>query len=82
MKSQKIGGAMLAAMLVVPLTPLSGAPGQGKDQPPFLPSAQLDLLQNPMPWPGFAKFTDRDIRAIYEYLRAIPSRPPGAGFPQ
>jgi len=53
-----------------------------KHLPPFAPSAALDLLQNPMPWPGFAKFTDRDIRAIYEYLRAIPSRAPGTGFPQ
>jgi hypothetical protein len=53
-----------------------------KRLPPFAPSAGLDLLQNPMPWPGFAKFTDRDIRAIYEYLRAIPSRAPGTGFPQ
>jgi mono/diheme cytochrome c family protein len=53
-----------------------------KHLPPFAPSAELDLLQNPMPWPGFAKFTDRDIRAIYEYLRAIPSRAPGTGFPQ
>lgn len=53
-----------------------------KHLPPFAPSAELDLLQNPMPWPGFAMFTDRDIRAIYEYLRAIPSRAPGTGFPQ
>lgn len=27
-----------------------------------------------MPWPVFGKKTDRDIRAIYEYLRAIPHR--------
>jgi mono/diheme cytochrome c family protein len=53
-----------------------------KHLPPFAPSAQFDLLQAPMPWPGFAKFTDRDMRAIYEYLRAIPSRAPGTGFPQ
>ena len=53
-----------------------------KHLPPFGPSAALDLLQNPMPWPGFSKFTDRDIRAIYEYLRSIPSRAPGSGFPQ
>jgi mono/diheme cytochrome c family protein len=53
-----------------------------KHLPPFGPSAELDLLQNPMPWPGFRNFTDRDIRAIYEYLRAIPSRAPGTGFPQ
>jgi hypothetical protein len=28
-----------------------------------------------MPWPVFGKKTDRDLRAIYEYLRAIPSLP-------
>ncbi len=27
-----------------------------------------------MPWPSFGRMTDRDLRAIYEYLRAIPSR--------
>ena len=26
-----------------------------------------------MPWPVFQNMTDRDLRAIYEYLRAIPS---------
>lgn len=26
-----------------------------------------------MPWPSFGKKTDRDLRAIYEYLSAIPS---------
>jgi hypothetical protein len=30
-----------------------------------------DLLQV-MPWPGFKSMTDHDIRAIYEYLSAIP----------
>ena len=50
-----------------------------KHLPPFVPSVELDLLLNPMPWPGFSKFTDRDMLAIYEYLRSIPSRP---GFPQ
>lgn len=28
-----------------------------------------------MPWPIFGKMLDRDIAAIYEYLRAIPSLP-------
>ena len=28
-----------------------------------------------MPWPVFGKKTDRDLRAIYEYLRALPSLP-------
>ena len=28
-----------------------------------------------MPWPVFGKMTSRDLLAIYEYLRAIPSLP-------
>ena len=28
-----------------------------------------------MPWPAFGKKTERDLDAIYEYLRAIPSLP-------
>jgi hypothetical protein len=28
-----------------------------------------------MPWPAFGKKTDRDLQAIYEYLRALPSLP-------
>ena len=35
--------------------------------PPF----NGDLLQV-MPWPNFKDMTTRDLRAIYEYLRAIP----------
>jgi mono/diheme cytochrome c family protein len=30
-----------------------------------------------MPWPTFQTLTDRDLRAIYEYLRAIPPATPG-----
>lgn len=26
-----------------------------------------------MPWPVYGKMTDRDLKAIYEYLRSIPS---------
>ncbi len=33
-----------------------------------------DLLQV-MPWPVFGKKTDRDLAAVYEYLRSIPSLP-------
>lgn len=46
--------------------------------PPHVPSDTKDLLQV-MPWPVFAKKTDRDLRAVYEYLRAIPSL---AGYPE
>jgi len=31
-----------------------------------------ELLQV-MPWPVFQDMTDQDLRAIYEYLRSIPS---------
>ena len=33
------------------------------------------VLLQVMPWPEFGKKTDQDLRAIYEYLSAIPSRP-------
>jgi hypothetical protein len=45
-----------------------------KHRPPFAPSAEKDLLQV-MPWPAYQDMTERDLRAIYEYLRAIPSLP-------
>jgi len=31
-----------------------------------------------MPWPIFRNMTDRDLRAIYEYLSAIPHAEPGS----
>jgi len=31
-----------------------------------------------MPWPVLGKKTDADLRAIYEYLSAIPSLPDNA----
>jgi len=42
-----------------------------KGREPFVPSPDNDLLQA-MPWPAFSKMPDREKRAIYEYLRAIP----------
>lgn len=41
---------------------------------PQVPSADHDLLQV-MPWPVYQDMSDRDLRAIYEYLRSIPSLP-------
>ena len=35
-----------------------------------------DILQV-MPWPIFGNMTDHDLRAVYEYLRAIPPAQPG-----
>lgn len=44
----------------------------GKD-----PDGSGRLLQV-MPWPMFQNMSDHDLRAIYEYLRAIPPAQPGA----
>ena len=35
-----------------------------------------------MPWPNFQNMTDRDIRAIYEYLSAIPCIEGDPGLPE
>ena len=35
----------------------------------------LPRIQQVMPWPVIGKMTDLDLRAIYEYLRAIPNLP-------
>lgn len=40
-------------------------------QPQFGPLLQV------MPWPTYQSMTDHDIRAIYEYLSAIPPANPG-----
>jgi hypothetical protein len=45
-----------------------------KGRRPFVPSEAHDMLQV-MPWPVYQDMTNRDLRAIYEYLRAIPSLP-------
>jgi hypothetical protein len=45
-----------------------------KDRLPHVPSEANDLLQV-MPWPVYQDMIERDLRAIYEYLRAIPSLP-------
>jgi hypothetical protein len=50
-------------------------------KPPFVPSADNDLLQV-MPWPVYRHMRRVDLRAIYEYLRAIPPLPDGGMPPQ
>jgi len=47
--------------------------GQDPDllHPNLPPPFRGDLLQI-MPWPAYRNMTDRDLRAIYEYLSAIP----------
>jgi hypothetical protein len=36
---------------------------------------QISPLLQVMPWPVYGNMTPRDLRAVYEYLRAIPSLP-------
>ena len=45
------------------------SPGQATNCLP--PPLDGDLLQI-MPWPSYKNMTDYDIRAIYEYLSAVP----------
>lgn len=47
--------------------PCTGAPDANCIPAPF----DGNLLQI-MPWPGLRKLSDHDLRAIYEYLRAVP----------
>jgi hypothetical protein len=46
----------------------------GRDPDEFGPNGLPRILQV-MPWPVYGKMTELDLRAIYEYLRAIPSLP-------
>ncbi|NJD31144.1 MAG: DUF1499 domain-containing protein [Gammaproteobacteria bacterium] len=38
--------------------------------------AQISSLLQVMPWPAYQDMTDRDLRAIFEYLQAIPHAEP------
>lgn len=40
----------------------------------FNPPFNGDLLQV-MPWPAYQDWTDHDLRAVYEYLKAVPCVP-------
>ncbi len=39
---------------------------------------QISPLLQVMPWPVYQDLTDRDLRAMYEYLSSIPHAEPGA----
>jgi len=39
---------------------------------------QISPLLQVMPWPVYGKMSDRELQAIYEYLRAIPCLPVGS----
>lgn len=42
---------------------------------------EISPLLQVMPWPIYSKMRDRDLRAVYEYLRAIPHAEPAAPAP-
>ncbi len=46
--------------------------GAEPDRPP---GSHLPPILQVMPWPSYSQMTKRDLRAVYEYLSAIPSRP-------
>jgi len=52
----------------------------GKDFDTHVPPREFSHLQV-MPWPLFRNMSDRDIRAIYEYLSAIPHAEPDFPIP-
>ena len=58
--------------------PTCGPSGpDGKCLPPPFDGSLLQI----MPWPIYQNMTDRDLRAIYEYLSAIPCVEGGPGEP-
>jgi hypothetical protein len=42
---------------------------------------QFGPLLRVMPWPVYQSMSDGDLRAIYEYLSAIPHAEPGLSAP-
>lgn len=51
----------------------------GQDQKNAHP--EVSPLLQVMPWPVYQDLTERDLRAIYEFLRAIPHAEPGTPTP-
>jgi hypothetical protein len=59
------------------LHPTCSGPPDGKCIPPPFDGSLLQI----MPWPIHKNMTDHDLRAIYEYLSAIPCLEGGPGEP-
>lgn len=76
------GGRLFGPFKSANITPDAYGRPAGLTFPEFLetirsgydPDGSGRILQV-MPWAAFRAMTDRDLRAVYEYLRAIPSRP-------
>ena len=76
------GGTPFGPTLVSPnITPDASGKPAGLDADEFLNLLRTgreedgDLLQV-MPWPIYKNMSDRELRAVYEYLRAIPHAEP------
>jgi hypothetical protein len=75
------GGTPFGPFISANLTPDANGLPAGLTRDEFIalmrtghdPDAPAGQLLQVMPWPVFAKKTDRDLKAIYEYLRSIPS---------
>jgi hypothetical protein len=76
------GGQLFGPFVARNLTPENGLPA-GRTWPQFLQEIRtgVDLdhkhpqfgpLLQVMPWPTYQSMSDHDLRAIYEYLKAIP----------
>ncbi len=81
------GGQLFGPFVSRNLTPENGLPA-GRTYAQFVQEIRtgIDLdhahpqfgpLLQVMPWPSFQNFSDNDLRAIYEYLKAIPPATPG-----
>jgi hypothetical protein len=82
------GGRVFGPFVSRNLTPENGLPaGRTYQQFKYEIRTGLDLdhlhpqfgpFLQVMPWPAFQDLTDRDLRAIYEYLKTIPPATPGS----
>jgi len=77
------GGRLFGPFKSANLTPDALGRPAGLTLPEFVsllrtghdPDAPPGTVLQVMPWPVFGKKTDNDLRAVYEYLSAIPSKP-------
>ena len=78
------GGVPFGPFVSRNITPDASGKPAGLDFDEFLqvmrtghdPDEPDEILQV-MPWPIYANMTNHDLRAVYEFLRAIPSAQPG-----
>lgn len=78
------GGQHFGPFVSANITPDSSGLPHGLTLPEFKsvlrtghdPDEPDEILQV-MPWPVYGEMTDRDIAAVYEFLRAIPHAEPG-----